>query len=293
MLDQPLIINLAPTGAVANAARNPAVPITAGRIVETVAACAELGVTMAHLHVRHADGSPSCDPRHFEAVLGPLRAVRATRDLILCATTSGRHGQTLEQRTAVLRLPEGLRPDMASLTLGSVNFVTGASVNAPDDIRRLVDRMNDAGVKPELELFDLGMIEFAKVLIREGRLKPPYYFNLLLGNISGLQATPLQLGTALAGLPEGSIVSAGGIGRYQLAATALGAVSCDGVRIGLEDNLWVDARRTPATNEGAVKRMRDLCATLGRPIATIAEVRARLDLSPVKSQAEMACDLDR
>jgi len=278
MLDRPLIINLAPTGAVADAAKNPAVPITAERIVDTVAACATLGASIVHLHVRHADGSPSCDPRDFEAVLGPLRAMPETRGLVMCATTSGRHGQTLDQRTAVLELPADLRPDMASLTLGSVNFATGASINLPDDIRRLTDRMNDAGVKPELEVFDLGMIEFAKVLIREGRLKPPYYVNLLLGNISGLQATPLHLGTALAALPDGAIISTGGIGRHQLTATTLGAVSCDGVRIGLEDNLWADANRTPATNEGAVQRIRDLCVTLGRPVATAVETRAKLGL---------------
>jgi uncharacterized protein (DUF849 family) len=285
MLDRPLIINLAPTGAVADKQRNAAVPIVLEDIVSDVAVCARLGASIAHLHVRNPDGSPSCDAALFAQVLERLRQLPECRDMVLCTTTSGRHGQTVEQRTEVLGLPEGIRPDMASLTLGSLNFVTGASINAPDTVRQIVDRMNDVGIKPELEAFDIGMIEFGKVLIREGRLKPPYYFNLLLGNIDGLQATPQHLGFALSTLPDESIVSVAGIGRFQSVANALGAICCDGVRVGLEDNLWSGssfasgAVRTAATNESSTKFVTDLCAATGRIIATPDWVRTKLNLA--------------
>ena len=289
MLDQPLIINLAPTGAVADARKNPAVPIVPSDIIAAVTACARLGASMAHIHVRNEDGTPSCDPKLFARVLSGLREQPATRELILCATTSGRHGQDLQQRTAVLDLPSDIRPDMASLTLGSINFATCANINAPDTIRQLVDRMNERGVKPELEVFDLGMIEFAKVLIREGRLTPPYYFNLLLGNMSGLQATPQHLGLALSNMPHEAIVAVAGIGRYQITAHALGIASCEGVRVGLEDNLWSDQKmRSPSTNETSTQRIIDLCRLLGRSIATPESVRRRLGLQGTAP----GCNLD-
>lgn len=279
MLDHPLIVNLAPTGAVADTAKNPLVPVTVERIVGDVLACARLGVSVAHIHVRDADGAPSCDPRLFAQVIEGLRTHPDGAGLAICASTSGRHGQTLEQRSAVLDLPTEVRPDMASLTLGSLNFATGPSVNAPDTIRRLVDRMNRAGVKPELEIFDIGMIEFARTLIREGRLIPPFYFNVFLGNIGGIQATAQHLGFTLGILPESSIVSVGGIGRFQAQANALGAVCADGVRIGLEDNLWSDWHlRTPASNESMTRGICDICRSLGRPVADREWTLARLSI---------------
>lgn len=278
-MDQPLIINLALTGAVADAGKNPSVPITPIAIIEDIKSCAVEGASIAHVHVRNPDGTPSCDPSKFAAIFSEIRGSADCPDIVLCASTSGRHGQTIEDRSAVLRLPPDARPDMASLTLGSLNFITGASINAPDTIRRLVDLMNETGVKPELEIFDLGMIEFAKVLIGEGRLQPPYYFNFLLGNIGGLQATMQHVGFALSNLPPDSIVSLAGIGKFQGGATALGAVGCDGVRTGLEDNLWADQRtKEPATNQMLTRRIADVCKLLGRPVSTAAQSRSRLGL---------------
>jgi 3-keto-5-aminohexanoate cleavage enzyme len=278
-LDRPLIINLAATGAVADLGKNPNVPVTVPRIIEDVAACAMLGVGIAHLHVRDGAGAPSCDPALFSAVIAGLRARRETRDLVLCATTSGRHGQSLEQRCAVLGLPKPVRPEMASLTVGSLNFPSGASVNAPDTIRALAAAMREAEVKPELEIFDLGMIEFAKVLIGEGLVAPPYYFNLILGNIGGLGSTVQHLAFAVTLLPENSIVSVGGIGRSQTEAIAIGIAAGYGVRTGLEDNLWADPKtRRPATNAGLVGHATAIASAIGRPIAGIDQTRAILGL---------------
>jgi uncharacterized protein (DUF849 family) len=278
-LDRPLIVNLAATGAVADAGKNPGVPITVPRIIEDVVACAMQGIGIAHLHVRDGAGAPSCDPALFADVIAGLRARPETRDLVLCTTTSGRHGQSLEQRSAVLRLPRPVRPEMASLTLGSLNFPNGASVNAPDTIRALAAAMAEAEVKPELEIFDLGMIEFAKALISDGLVAPPYYFNLILGNIGALRSTVQHLAFAVTLLPENSIVSVGGIGRSQAEAIALGIAAGYGVRTGLEDNLWADAKtRRPATNAGLVAQATAIAAAVGRPIADIAQTRAILGL---------------
>lgn len=279
MLNSPLIINLAPTGAVSDHRKNPHVPITPEAIVTDVVAAAQTGVSIAHLHVRNDDGTPSCDPRLFAGVIDTLREHRETRNLVLCATTSGRHGQTKEERAEVLKLPMPSRPNMASLTLGSLNFVSGASVNAPDTIRYLVDQMNLNEVKPELEVFDIGMIEFAKTLIVEGRLTPPYYFNLILGNIGALQATVHHLGFAMSILPDHSIISVGGIGRYQASANALGLAGAHGVRVGLEDNLWADwATKAPASNRMLVKSISNAAAALNRKISSASETRARLGI---------------
>jgi 3-keto-5-aminohexanoate cleavage enzyme len=279
MFGQSLIVNLAPTGAVADHIRNPHVPVTLDRIVEDVAAAARLGAAIAHLHVRNEDASPSCDPVRFGALLGALRAHSDCGGLLLCASTSGRHGQTPEERAAVLELPPAIRPDMASLTMGSLNFPGGASVNTPETIRYLARRMQAQGVKPELEIFDLGMIEFARTLIGEGLLTPPYYFNIILGNVGGLQASAQHLGYALSLLPDRSIACLGGIGRSQFQANALGMVAADGIRVGLEDNLWAGwSPKIPATNTGLLSASRRVATALGRAFATPAEVHERLRL---------------
>jgi uncharacterized protein (DUF849 family) len=277
--DRPFIVNIAPTGAVADATKNPHVPLTPERIASDVAAAALAGASIAHLHVRNPDGSPSCDPALFERTLRAIRSVPACADLVLVVTTSGRHGQTTSQRTEVLELQGAARPDMASLTLGSVDFRTGKSVNEPDTVRILLDRMNAAGIKPELEVFALSMIDFAKVLIAEGRLQPPYYFNIFLSEAGELQADEQHVRFALEQLPPDSIVSLAGIGRLQETATTLGAARADGARIGLEDNLWMDSSHTPATNDALVRRIVAVARAIGRSIAAPAWTRERLGLA--------------
>ena len=280
MLDQPLIINFAPTGAVADHNKNANVPIQQETIVADVVTAAQLGAGIAHLHIRQPNGAPSDDVDQFAALLAALRQHRDCAGLILCASTSGRHGQNAERRAAVLDLPPAIRPDMASLTLGSLNFPGGASVNDPATIRFLAARMLAQQVKPELEIFDIGMIEFAKTLIREGLLQPPYYFNLILGNVGGLQPSLPQLGFAVSQLPEQSIVALGGIGRHQRQANLLGLVAADGVRIGLEDNLWdqSDGKRSPATNPGLVGQFVSRATAMGRSIMTRQDIRTILAL---------------
>lgn len=276
-----LIINLAPTGMVPTRAQTPHVPLTAEEIVADVALCAQHGVTMAHLHARDSSGAASCDPALFADIISGVR--ERVPEMVVIATTSGRQVSEVEARAASLYLQDQAKPDMASLTLGSMNFSTSASVNAPQTIMRLAQIMQEQGIKPELEVFDLGMVNFAKILIDKGLLTAPYYFNILLGNPGTAQANLLHLGSIVADLPPNSIWSVAGLGRYQTTANGLGVVMADGVRVGLEDNLWLDNERQHlARNLDMVQRVRAQAHALGRNIATCAQVRQRLGLREIK-----------
>ncbi len=179
-----------------------------------------------------------------------------------------------EKRSECLHLTGDAKPDMASLTLGSLNFPTGASVNAPDMIERLAVTMKDNGIRPELEAFDIGMIGYARYLERKGILEGRKYFNLLLGSLGSAPATPGELAAMVAALPDDSTWSAAGIGMFQLPMNTAAILAGGGVRVGLEDALHYDFARTQlATNEQLVQRIARLAAELQRPLATAAEAR--------------------
>lgn len=274
-----LILNLAPTGLLPTRAQTPHVPLSAEEVAADCARCCALGASMLHLHARAADGSPSCDRALFGELVAAVR--QRVPQAIIVTTTSGRRAPELEQRAASLTLEGSQKPDMASLTLGSLNFSAEASISAPATVMRLAAIMKERGIRPELEVFDLGMVNFAKLLIDKGLIEPPFYFNILLGNPASAQASLLHLGALVADLPPQSVWSVAGIGRYQALANALGVVVGHGVRTGLEDNLWLDeARSCLATNQQLVQRIVDQAAALGRPLASADQVRRRLGLAP-------------
>jgi 3-keto-5-aminohexanoate cleavage enzyme len=281
-LREPLntIINLAPTGMIPTKAMSQAVPVTPAEIIADVRRCASLGVSMVHLHARDEDESPTYRKDVFAQIIGGIRETNP--DLVVITTTSGRTYQDFEKRAAVLDLGGGVKPDMASLTLSSVNFNKTASVNSPGMIMRLAEKMRDNGIKPELEIFDLGMVNFAHYLIRKELIDPPYYFNILLGNIAAAQAKLLHLGVIVSELPQDSIFCVAGIGNAQLDMNVLGIVMGNGVRVGLEDNIWFDdARTVPATNSSLVERVVRIAESIGRKVATPQEVREYLRLPQV------------
>ncbi|MDP3899251.1 MAG: 3-keto-5-aminohexanoate cleavage protein [Mesorhizobium sp.] len=274
---KPLIVNLAPTGMVPTRRMSPFVPLTPEEIVDDVAACAGIGITIAHVHARDAEGNPTPDPRVYAEIIGSLR--RRLPDLLICASCSGRGGIGLDDRAAVLDLPGDQRPDMASLTLSSLNFAATASVNDPDTVVALAGRMRDRGIVPELEVFDLGMANMVGVLAARGLIRPPFLVNVLVGNVATAQARLLEIAAVLAALPDGAIVTLAGLGSAQLPVAAIAAASADGVRIGLEDNLWLDhARESPARNGDLVARVGAIAEALGRPVMTPAALRALLGL---------------
>lgn len=277
----PLIINLAPTGLIPSRAQTPHVPLSVEEIILDVEKCVIAGASMVHLHARDASGNATDDVTIVAAIIEGIRA--SCPDVLITTTTSGRRSPKIEKRAASLYLEGRCKPDMASLTLGSMNFSNEASLNAPATIMRLAEIMRERGIKPELEVFDLGMINYAKILADKGLIEPPFYFNFLLGNPSTAQATLMHLATLIADLPAQSIWATAGIGRYQTQANALGVVMGDGVRVGLEDNLWFDSERTMlATNEMLVNRITAQAKALGRTVASPREVREYLGLASRK-----------
>ncbi len=277
---EPLIINLACTGVIPTRASSPHVPLTHDEILADVATAIGQGVQIVHLHARDGAGVQTSDPEPYGRLVSAIRALPGGRDLIVGVTCSGRLDSSFATRSRVLDLEGDARPDMGSLTLSSLNFVQSASVNEPATIRGLAARMLERGIKPELEVFDPGMANFARVLLNEGLVKPPLYVNVLLGNIAGSQADLLQLAAILAALPPDCIVCVAGIGRFQLAANGLGLLAADGVRVGLEDNLWLDQQRSvPARNGDLVDRVIRQAALFDRKPMARADVRARLGIT--------------
>jgi uncharacterized protein (DUF849 family) len=276
-MDEKLIVNFAPTGMIPTRAMTPHVPLTAQQVVSQVCEAYDLGITMVHLHARDDWGRPTYKAALYGKMIQGIRA--QIPDLVICVSLSGRDFSAIELRSEPLTLEGPLKPDMGSLTLSSLNFNKVASVNAPDTIVALARMMKHLGIVPELEAFDLGMINYAKYLIRKGLLEPPYYFNLLVGNIACAQADLLHMGLLATDLPEGSLASFAGIGRYQLRANSIAIASGYGVRVGLEDNIWYDDERTTlATNAMLLRRVKDLAQAHGREIMRPSEFRERMGL---------------
>lgn len=283
MTRTPLVVNAALTGMVPTKADNPALPVTPAEIAADAEACLEAGASIVHVHARDADGAPTYRADVYREIVAGIRERRP--DAIVCVSTSGRVFKELEQRAEVLDLDGELKPELASLTLGSLNFPREASVNDPATIRGLAERMAERGIVPELEVFDLGMVDYARYLLERGILRPPLYFNLLLGSLGTLAATPLHLALLVEALPEGSTWGAAGIGRFQLDVNALAIAMGGHVRVGLEDSLFLDAaKERPATNPALVERLVRIARACEREPATPAEARALLGLDPAPSR---------
>lgn len=256
-----LIINFAPTGMIPTKELTPHVPLSPSEIIETVHEANEIGITIAHLHARDREGVPTYLLEVYEEIISGVR--KHCPELLICLSLSGRDFPRLEQRSQALKLC----PDMGSLTLSSLNFSNQASVNSPDMIKNLIHEMDYFGVHPELECFDVGMINYSKYLISKRLLKPPYYYNILLGNIAGAQVNALHLGMLLNDLPENSLWSLAGLGKGQLKANTIAIALGGGVRVGLEDNIWHDVQRTRlATNLDLLTRVHEIASIFERNV---------------------------
>jgi uncharacterized protein (DUF849 family) len=273
-----LIVNFTPTGMVPTKAMTPHVPVSVAEIVEDVHRAVEIGITMVHLHARdEASGGPTSSAAIYGRIIAGIRAFAP--DLVVCVSLSGRLVGEFERRAEPLELDGALQPDMGSLTLGSLNFARQASMNSPEMVGQLAERMNERGVLQELEVFDAGMLNYAKYLARKGVLQPPHYFNLLLGNVAGAQADLLHAGLLVRDLPDDALWSLAGLGGAQLPMNAVAIAMGGGVRVGLEDNIWYDDRRERmATNADLLRRVRDLALVHGRAVMDPSELRRRLNL---------------
>jgi len=275
-----LIINFTPTGMIPTKKMTPHVPISVSEIVEDVHRATEAGITMVHLHARdEVIEEPSYKKEIYGEMISGIR--KFDPFLVICVSLSGRNFKELEQRADALNLQGDLKPDMGSLTLSSLNFNKVASMNSPNMIQNLASIMKEKGIVPELEAFDIGMVNFSKYLIKKDLLEPPYYFNLLLGNIACSQANLLHAGIMIQDLPENSFWSMAGIGNAQLKMNSLSVAVGGGVRVGIEDNIWFDTNRTKlASNAELVERIHTIAKANGRELMTSKEFRTNMNMEP-------------
>ena len=276
----PLIINCAMTGMVPTTRDTPHVPVTPRQIIADAVRCYNAGGSIFHLHSRLDDESPAWEKESYIEIISGIRSAISDPNIVICVTTSGRVHNTLPCRSDVLNLTGDLKPDMASLTLGSMNFPKQASINSPDMIHGLARVMADKGIKPELEAFDIGMIEYSHFLIRKGILSGQSpYFNILLGSLGTLSATPRNLVAIVDALPENAIWAATGIGQFQFPVQKMSIAMGGHVRVGLEDGIYMDAeKRDLATNARMVERVVRVAEAMDRPVASPIEIRTMLGL---------------
>lgn len=281
---QPLIISAALTGMVGQRDRVPHLPVTAEEIVRDAWLCHRLGATVLHLHARDDAGRPDWRPSAYQEIVTGVRERCA--EAVICVTTSGRTFPELERRSAVLTLGGDARPDMASLTLGSLDFRSGPSVNAPITVAALAREMRSAGIKPELEVFHSGMAQEAHRLLADGLAEEPLYANAMLGSHHTAPATVRELSHIVDSLPAGTVWAAAGIGAFQLPANVIALASGGHVRTGLEDNPHLDwESRGRTTNAMLVERIVDLAHRLGRRTASPPEARELLGL-PLRGRSD-------
>jgi 3-keto-5-aminohexanoate cleavage enzyme len=267
-----LIITAAVTGSLPTRAKTPHVPITPAEIVEAGVRCEQAGAAVIHVHARNPqDESPSTDVRLFEEMYNGLKA---RTKLIVQISTGGRAGMAYENRSDRLEL----RPEMASLTTGSVNFPDSVYANSPELITRLATDMQRLGIKPEMEIFDVGMIRNAVELAEKGLAEAPLHFDFVMGLKGAIPATIENLVHLKNSIPAGSTWTVAGIGPAQLVMNTHAILMGGHVRVGLEDNIYL-RKGELAPNERFVERMVTLAAELGRAVATPDEARRIMHLT--------------
>jgi uncharacterized protein (DUF849 family) len=272
------ILNFTPTGMIPTKQMTPHVPVEPGEIVDQVLEAVSLGANMIHLHARDPKTkAPTYKKEIYGEIIAGIR--KHDRQVILGVSTSGRNCSEFDKRSECLELEGPLKPDLGSLTLSSLNFNKQASLNTPQMIQDLARKMMERQIRPELEVFDLGMINFAKYLIRKRLISAPYYVNFILGNIACAQSDLLHLGLLIRELPEGAYWSAGGVGDCQFQTNVMALIAGGGVRVGIEDNIFFDGmRKNLATNRELIVRIIRVAEMLGYVPYNAAELRKRLEL---------------
>ncbi len=269
------IICVAITGSVPTKANNPAVPISVAEQVESTQAAFEAGASIVHAHVRNDDQTPSSDPEKFARLKEGLE--KHCPGMVIQFSTGGRSGAG-QERGGMLPL----KPDMASLSVGSNNFPTRVYENPPDLVDWLAGEMLAYDVKPEIEAFDLSHIHQAAKMQADGRLKGPAYVQFVLGVKNAMPADRDVFDyyvKTVARLLPGSEWCAAGIGRHQLEVNEWSVAAGGHARTGLEDNVRLDRDRLAPSNAALVARVVEICAREGRPVATPAEAREMLGLA--------------
>ena len=278
-MTKPCIICVAITGSLPRKEMNPAVPITVTEQVESTHAAFEAGASICHAHVRNDDQTPSSDPEIFARLKEGLE--QHCPGMIIQFSTGGRSGAGFERGGM---LP--LRPDMASLTVGSNNFPTRVYENPPDLVDWLAAEMLAHEIKPEIEAFDLSHIHQAAAMQADGHLAAPAYVQFVMGVKNAMPADKdvfdYYIKTVERLLPHSEWCAAG-IGRHQIEVNEWCVAAGGHARTGLEDNIRMDRETLAPSNAALVARVTDLCARYGRPVATPAQARQMLGLRTVRA----------
>ena len=278
-MSQPCVICVAITGSLPTKANNPAVPITIAEQIESTHEAFEAGASIAHCHVRDDEGKPSSDPERYGRLKEGLE--KHCPGLIVQLSTGGRSGAG-QARGAML----SLRPDMASLAVGSNNFPTRVYENAPDLVDWLASEMVTYGVKPEIEAFDLSHILKAHEMWKRGQIVERPYVQFVMGVKNAMPVDrdvfDYYIRTVKRLFGENAPWCAAGIGSNQIVLNEWAIAAGGHARTGLEDNVRLDRERLAPSNAALVERAADLCRTYGRPVATWQQAREILGI-PLKA----------
>ena len=278
----PVVISAALTGVLATREQCPAIPYTPKEIADEAKRSADAGAAIVHIHARTPEGGPDWSVDTFREILGE---VRARTDVIVNFST-GAVGIPAEDRVAHIR---DLKPDIGALNMGSMNYAIYSSkkkafyhdhvfANPFRDIQFFLEAMNGAGVRPELECFDTGHIANSAPLLDMGVLRPPLQFSLIMGVLGGIPGTARHLQNQVDTLPHDSHWQVIGIGLNQWALAASALAMGGNVRVGLEDNFYLEEGAMASSNGELVEKAARLASEVGRPVASIAEARKILCL---------------
>ena len=276
------IVSCALTGALTTRAQCPAIPYTPKEIAEEAKRAADAGASIVHIHARTDEGAPTWSIDTFREI---FTEVRARSDVIINFST-GSIGIPPEERIAHIR---ELRPEIAALNMGSMNYAIYSEkkkifyhdhvfANPFRDIQFFLESMNAAGVRPEMECFDAGHIGNTRPLIDLGALQPPYEFSLIMGVLGGIPGTTRHLVDQVDSLPHGAHWQVIGIGLNQWPLVAAAITMGGNIRVGLEDNFYLEEGKMAKSNGALVEKAARLCRDLGQEVASFAEARAQLGL---------------
>jgi 3-keto-5-aminohexanoate cleavage enzyme len=271
-----LIITVAPTGAQTTREHTPYVPLTPKEIADSVYEAWQAGASIAHIHVRDEHGNNTLNLDTYKDV---VNRIEDKCDIIINLTTAGGVAMNDEDRLRVCELS----PEMATFDAGSMNFGSGVFLNSPEFLERLAIKLKEHQIKPEIEVFDVGMIENTMRIIKKGLIDPPFHFQFVLGVQGGMPATPKNLLFMAENVPAGSTWSAIGASKDQLAINTMSILLGGHVRVGMEDSVYYRKGELAKTNAQFVERIVDLSGTLGREIATPNEARKILGLDQFRN----------
>jgi 3-keto-5-aminohexanoate cleavage enzyme len=271
-----MIITVATTGAMTTKENTPYLPTQPKEIAEEVYAAYKAGAAIAHIHVRTEEGKATMALERFKATVS---AVREKCDIIINMTSSGGLGFGDEERI----LPHvELKPDMGTFDAGSMNFYKGVFINSPEFLEKLGKAYIENGIKPEVEVFDAGMVWNAKRLLKDGFLKAPIHFQCCMHVHGGMEGTATNLAYLVDSLPEGSTWSAFGCGPTANLMTAMAMNMGGHVRVGMEDNVYLSKGELAKHNYEFVEKVVRLANEYTREVASVAEARQILGLPPKK-----------